>query len=116
MPRLQFRGEQSERGNYRKLGVVIYCDKLRSTFRIYLRNCCIVPWIDLDDLGVFINNLRLVIAHFVNLVRDLFEVRLPYHNANQFVSTEFESTALDLFCRPSLIGERIERKVKVVES
>src|SRR5204863_5203925 len=53
------------------------------------------------------------IAHFVNLVRDLFEVRLPYHNANQFVSTEFESIALDLFCRPSLIGERIERKVKV---
>jgi hypothetical protein len=44
-------------------------------------------------------------------VRDLLEVRLSHHDANQFVPAEFEAIALDLFSRPTLIGERIEREL-----
>ena len=66
------------------------------------------PWIDREDVCIFINNLRLVITHAVDLVRDFVEVRLTHHDANQFVSAEFQTIALDLFCRASLIGERIK--------
>ena len=40
--------------------------------------------IDFDDPGFFVNDLRLIIAEPIELVRDLFEIRLANNDADQF--------------------------------
>ena len=82
MPRMQLRCQQAERRDYRKLDIVTHCDQLRCTFRIYFRDCAVIARIDFGDVRGFVNNLRLVIAHFFNLVRDLVEVCLPDDYSN----------------------------------
>jgi len=81
---------------------------------IDLRNCALVTRVNFLNFSILVNDLRLVIAHSINLVRDFVEARLSYHDSNQFVPAEFESVALDLFGRPSLIGERIKGQFDVL--
>ena len=46
----------------------------------------VIARIDFDDTGVFVNELRFVVAHPVDLVRDLLEVRLPNDNPHRFLA------------------------------
>ena len=108
MARVQLRCQQTECCDHREIDFVRDGDKLRTLLRVEFRNRLIIPGIDRDDVRVLVNNLGFVIAHSVDLVRDLVEVRLPHHDANQFVSAEFHSVALDLLRRPPLIGEWIK--------
>ena len=108
MARLQLRCQQTERCDYREIDFVRHGDELRTLLRVEFRNHLIIPGIDRDDVCILVNNFWFVIAHSVDLVRDLVEVRLPHDNPNQFVSAEFHSVALDLLSRPPLIGEWIK--------
>ena len=108
MPRLQLRCQQTECCDHREIDFVGHGDKLRILLRVEFRNRLIFPRIDRDNVRILINNLGFVIAHPVDLVRDFVEVRLPHDNTDQFVSAEFESIALDLFCRAPLVGKWIE--------
>ena len=113
MARVQLRCQQTECCDHREIDFVRHGDKLRTLLRVEFRNRLIIPGIDRDDVCILVNNLRFVIAHSVDLMRDLVEVRLPHHDANQFVSAEFHSVALDFFCCAPLIRERIKRELRV---
>src|SRR5206468_2488609 len=72
----------------------------------------LVGRIDFQYRGIFVNHLRFVVAHAVNLVRDLFETRLSHQNTKQFFATDGDSICHsrndDAISRPPLIGEWIE--------
>ena len=112
MARVQLRCQQTECRDHREICFVRHRDKLRTLLRVEFRNRLIIPRIDRDDVCILINNFGFVIAHSVDLVRDLVEVRLPHHDANQFVSAEFHSVALDFLCCASLVRERIKRELR----
>src|SRR4029077_14425228 len=120
MPRLQAFRQQSKRRNRCKIDIVSYGDKLRAALRIQFGNRGLITRIDFLDAHVLVDNLWLVIAHLVNLVRDLVEVRLPDDYPNQFCATEFSSMAgitdpgySKLVAPATLIRIRIEKKLNV---
>ena len=76
---------------------------MRISFRIDLRNFELIPGIDFNDAGAFVNNLRLVITHSVDLMCDLVKVRLSDDDANQFCAAEFHAIAFDRLGDPPLI-------------
>jgi len=81
--------------------------ELRSAF--IFANRVLIAWIDFLDLRGLINNLRFVIAHSVDLVRDLVEVRLSYEGREINSSPpSFTSSRSIFFSRPPLIGEWIK--------
>ena len=89
-------------------------------FRIQFGNRGIIAWIDFSYAGVFINDLRLVIAHLVYLVRDFVEVSSPNDYPNQFCAAEFNSLAgiadpgySDCIRRAPLIRIRVKRQLSV---
>jgi hypothetical protein len=108
MARVQLRCQQTDCCDYWEIDFIRHGDKLRTLLRVEFRNRLVIPGIDRDDVCILVNNFGFVVAHSVDLVRDLVEVRLRHHDANQFVSAEFHSIALDLLRRPPLIGEWIE--------
>ena len=83
MPRMQLRGEQTKRRDYGKIDIVFDSYKLRRRILIQAAECLLVSRIDFFNLRVLVNDLRLVIAHLVDLVRDLVEVRLPNDHTKQ---------------------------------
>src|SRR5882762_9087185 len=111
MPRLQSSCEEPKRWNDCKIDIVLQRDKLRTSFRIQFGDRGLITRIDLGNTGGFVNNLRLVIAHFLNFVRDLVEVRLADDHSNQFISADLHSVARDLLRRAPLVRERIEWKL-----
>src|SRR6188472_2448729 len=113
MPRLQLRRQQTECCDYREIDFVCDRDKLRTLLRVDFRNRRVISWIDFIYIRIFINDLGLAIAHSVNLVRDFVEGRLPHHDANQFVASEFDSLALDLFRYATLVREWIKGKLEI---
>ena len=81
----------------------------------------VVARIDFDDARLFVDDLRFVIAHPVDLVRDLVEIRLPDRDADRFLAAEHvislrrcrrsagsRSPLQRPFRRPALIGKGIE--------
>ena len=82
MARRQPRRQQTERGDDRKIDIVLHRHPLRNRIFIQLRDSSFIARIDFFDLHVFIDDLRLVIAQFIDLVRDLIEIRLPNDDAN----------------------------------
>src|SRR5437763_4935919 len=93
MPRLQSRCQQPERWDHRKINIVAHRHKVRGPLRVDFGDSWVIAWIDRHYIRVFVNNLRLVISHSVDLVRDLVEVRPPDDYPNQFCSAEFYSWA-----------------------
>src|ERR1051325_304769 len=91
MTRVQLRCEQTEGGDHGEIDVIGYSNKLRTLLCVNFRNCLILPRIDRDDVRLLGNDLRFVVAHSVDLVRDLVEGRLPHHDPNQFVPADFRS-------------------------
>src|ERR1051325_10970644 len=106
---LQLRCEQSKRSNDWKIDIVLYRDELRFTFGINSCHHSVIARIEGHNLSVLINDFRLVIAHLVDLVRDLVEVLAPDDYTNQFFATEPHFVALNCVARTSLVRERIER-------
>src|SRR5262245_63335165 len=88
MPRVQARCQQSKRWNDRKVNIVSYADESRSSFTIKSRNGAFIARIHFPDARVFIDDLRLVIAHPVDLVRNFVEVRSSNDHPNQFCAAE----------------------------
>src|SRR6266478_1534991 len=93
MPRLQAFRQQSKRRNRCKIDIVSYGDELRAALRIQFGNRGLITRIDFGNVGVPIDNLRLVIAHLLDLVGDLVEVCLCDDYSNQVCATEFNSLA-----------------------
>src|SRR4030095_3820291 len=91
MPRVQTRCQQSKRRNHCKIDVVSHGDKPRVSFPIQFGNPSLITRVDFGNAGVLIDKLWLVIAHLVDLVSDLVEVRLPDDYPHQFCATEFSS-------------------------
>src|SRR5438093_9761417 len=91
MPRLQFRREESKRSDHRKIDIVFHGYELCCRTLIQSLECLLVSRIDLCNLGVLVNDLRFVITHLIDLVRDLIEVRLVDHDSNQFLAAELDS-------------------------
>src|SRR5947209_4330277 len=115
MPGLQSRCKQSKRRDYRKINVVTHANKLRAPLRVDLCDGAFIAGIELHEVRIFIDDLWLVIAHFIDLVGDLVEVRLLHDHANQFSAAELHSLAgisnpgySERFARSSLIGKRIK--------
>ena len=114
MPRLNFRRQQTKRCDQRKIDIVLHADELRSALRIYFCNRRVIARIEFDNVRLFVNDLRLVIAHLVDLMGDFFVARLRNHHPDQLFTAESHSIALDPLRRPPLIGERIERKIDIL--
>src|SRR5215217_1476567 len=93
MPGLQLRCKQPKRRDHRKIDVVTYGNKLRALLRIDPSNCPFIARIELHDVRTFIDDLWLVIAHFIDLVRDFVEVRLLHDHANQFSASKHDTAA-----------------------
>src|SRR5207248_7838726 len=115
MPALQLRCKQAKRRDYRKINVVTHANKLRAPLRVDLANGPFIAGIDLHEVRFFIDDLWFVIAHFIDLVGDLVEVRLLHEHANQFSAAELHSLAgstnpgySERFARSSLIRKRIK--------
>ena len=108
MPRLQLRRQQAKRRDHRQIDPILDRDKLRLCRIVHVRNGFVIARIKLDDVGVFKNDLRLVIAHLVDLVRDFFMLLFANDNAHEFVAADWHAFALQLLRRASLIGEWIE--------
>ena len=103
MTSLHSRRQQAKRRDDRKIDIVLHGRELRLGLLIQSRNCILVAGIDLLDLRVFVNDLRLVVAHLVDLVRDFVEVFASNDDANQFFATEPHPITLNRFARPFLI-------------
>jgi len=108
MPRLQLGRQQAKRRDHRQIDPIHYRDKFRLCRIVHARNGFVIARIKLNDVGVFKNDLWLVIAHLVNLVRDLFMLLTANDNAHKFIAADWHAFALQLLRRAPLIGERIE--------
>ena len=93
---------------------------MRSALRIYFRNRCFISRVDFDHIGVLVNNLRLVIAHLVDLMGNLLEAASPNDNAHQFFATQSDLLTWitdpghsNRFRRPPLIRKRIKRQIDI---
>ena len=82
MPLRQFRCQQSKRRNQWKIDIIHHGDELRRRILIQFRDRCVIARVDFDHLPIFVNDLGLVIAHLVDLVRDFIEIFLSNDNAN----------------------------------
>ena len=100
--------QQTKRRDDRKIDIVLHRHELGLGFLIQSRDRGGVPRIDLLNLRVLINNLRFVIPHLVDLVRNFVVIRLRNHDADQFFATESDTVALNSFARAPLIRKRIE--------
>src|ERR1700720_945137 len=103
MPRLQSGGQQTESRDQRKADIVLHRHELGLGFLIQSRNRILIGRVDLLDLRVFVNDLRLVIAHLVDLVRDLIKIFSPNDDANQLLATYSKYVPFDRFTSPPLI-------------
>src|SRR6266480_975431 len=116
MPRLKFRRQQTKRRDYwkacpersRRIDILLHRHELRLAQRIYFLNRRVIAWIHFDEVRIFVNNLRLVVAHSVDLVRDLLVVFTWNDDANQFLTANAHSVPLNRLRRASLIRKRIE--------
>ena len=74
VPRFQLRGQQAKRRNHWKIDIVL--DRHELWRRIFIQSCnrVVIAGIDFFNLRVFLNNLRFVVAHLVDLMRDLIEI------------------------------------------
>src|SRR5207302_10480022 len=88
MARHDLRREQTKCDDDWKINVVAYRDELRLEVLIQLRQCVFIAWIDFRDARVFINDLRLVIPHSIDLVGHLVEAGLPNDHAHQFFTAD----------------------------
>src|SRR6266571_6967004 len=113
MPRLQSCRQQTERRDHGKIDIVLHRNELRFRASIQFCNRVGIAGIDLVDLRIFVNDLWLVVAHLVNLVRDLVEIFLSNDDANQFFAAKSDPIALNRFASPSLIRKWIERELSV---
>src|SRR6266446_839721 len=113
MPRLQSYRQQTERRDDGKIDIVLHRHEPRFRASIQFRNRVGIAGIDLLDLRILVHDLRLVIAHLVDLVRDLVEIFLPNNDANQFFATESHPVTLNRFAGPSPIRKWIERELSV---
>ncbi len=95
MPRIELRGEQPERRDHRQVDAVLHRDKMVVAAFVEQRDCGVIARINLGDLRLFINDLRLVIAHLRDLVRDHVELLLADQHPHQLVAAEFHAIALD---------------------
>ena len=90
---MQSRRQQTKRGDHWQIDIVSYRHQLRRRVLIQLRDRGFVARIEFHDLRFLVNDLRLVIAHPVDLVRDLLEICLPNDDANQFFAAELDLPA-----------------------
>ena len=88
MPRLELCREQTKRRDHGQIDIISHGDQLRRSLRVQLRDGRIVARIDFRNAGLLVNDLGLVVAHLVDLVRDLVEVRLPNNDAHHFLAAE----------------------------
>ena len=108
MPRLQLRRQQTERRDHRQIDPILDCNKFRPRGIVHARDGFVVSRINLNHTGVFKNNLRLVIAHPLDLVRDFFMLLFANDNPHQFVTADLHAFGFQLFRRAPLIREWIE--------
>ena len=76
MARVNPRGQQPKRRDYRKIDIVADGHELRRLTLVQARQLIFVPRIDLLDLRVLVNDLGLVIAQLIDLMRDFVVVLL----------------------------------------
>ncbi len=88
---MQLCGEQTERRDQQKIDIILNGHKPRFRTCVQPGNCDVISRINFFNLRILVHNLRLVIAHLVDLVRDLIEVRPADHDSNQFLAAELDS-------------------------
>src|SRR4051794_38545395 len=82
------RGEETKGRDHGQIDSVAHRHELRALTIIKLCDRLVVAWINLDDVALLENDLGFVIAHAINLVRDLFEIRLPHENPHRLFTAE----------------------------
>src|SRR6476659_6328541 len=115
MTRLELGREQAIGRDNREVEPISYSHQSGLLASIEGSNRGVVARIELDDARVFVNEFRLVIAHPIDLVRDLLEIGLPHRDANRFLSAEMHADAGitgpgygDRLGAAPLVGERID--------
>src|SRR5437764_10061730 len=108
MAYLQSHCEQPECMDDRKLSLVRDGDELRFLRSIYSRDRRFIARVELHHAGVLVNDLWLVIAHPVDLVRD-FVVLLPANeDAHELAAAKSDATPFDPFTGAAVVGKGIE--------
>ena len=88
MTLLQPRGEQAKRRDHRQIEAVADGHQTRGRLRVEPRESRLVARVDLHHAGLFIHQLGLVIAHALQLMRDLVEPGLPHEYAHRFLAAQ----------------------------
>src|SRR5579862_85475 len=110
MPGIELRGQQTEGGDERHVRPVPHCDKVVGCALVQQRDGAVVPGIDFLDPGVFVNDLRLVIAHAGKFVRDLVEGLPAHDDADGLLPAEAHAAEVEGMRFPAAIRKRIERE------
>ena len=108
MPGLQLRGQQTKRRDHRQIDPIFDRDKLRLGRIVHPPDGFVIARINLSHPGVFKNDLRLVITHPLDLVRDFFMLLFADDNPHQFVAANLHAFALQLLRGAPLIRKGIE--------
>src|SRR6266581_9678601 len=118
---MQLCGEQTKRRDHRKIDIILNGHESRFRTCVQPDNRDLTSRINFFNLRILVHNLRLVIAHLVDLVRDLIEVRPADHDSNQFLAAELDSLTgitdpgySKRVARSPLIRKQIERKIDVL--
>ena len=90
---MQLRRQQTKRRDQWQIDIIFDADKLRLRRIVHACNGFIIAGIDFHYWGIFKNDLGLVIAHAVDLVRNLFTLRFANNNAHQLVTAEADALA-----------------------
>ena len=89
MPRIDFRSEQTERGNDLHCAAICHRDEAGLWPCIHRRHSRVIGRIDFNHAGFFDNDLRLVIAHRGNLVGQGIPLFLRGENTDCMTRPEF---------------------------
>ncbi len=88
MPRVELCGEQAKGGDDGQVEAVAHGDESRVHAIIERRNARVIARIDLNDRRVFVDDLRFVVAHPLDLVRDLVEAALADRHAHGLLAAK----------------------------
>src|SRR3954470_24378180 len=109
------RGEETKGRDHGQIDSVAHRHELRALTIIKLCDRLVVAWINLDDAALLENDLGFVIAHAIDLVRDLLEVRLPHKDTHRLFAAERhiagQAGQRDRRRSAPRIGERVVRQL-----
>ena len=113
MARIEPGGEEAKGGDHREIQAIADGDELRPDAGVDLGEGREVAGVDLGDVRGFVDDLRLVVAHRLHLVRDFVEGGLADDDADEFLAAEGHAVALDAAGGAAGVGERIVGKLRV---